>query len=94
MAYTMIVTQCNIMRSRRVSKTTTISLPPGLYKEALRMAKARGMTRSELFREALRRYQRDEQEWQDLLEYGRRKAEAAGIRTEEDVERLIDGSRK
>lgn len=58
------------------------------------MAKTKGMTKSELFREALRRYQRDEQEWRDLLEYGRRKAEAAGIKTEEDVERLIDESRK
>ena len=52
------------------------------------------MTRSELFREALRRYRRDEQEWQDLLDYGRRKAEAAGIGSEEDVERLVDESRK
>jgi len=58
------------------------------------MAKSRGMTKSELFREALRRYQRDEQEWRDLLEYGRRKARTAGIRTEGDVERLIDESRK
>ena len=88
----MIVTQCNNMD--RISKTTTISPPPGLYKESLRMAKAKGMTKSELFREALRRYQRDEQEWRDLLEYGRRKAEAAGIRTEEDVERMIDEARK
>lgn len=45
------------------------------------MAKSKGMTRSELFREALRRYQRDEREREDLLAYGRRKAEAAGIRT-------------
>ena len=32
-------------------------------------------------------------EWQALFSYGRRKAQAAGIRTEEDVERLIDASR-
>ncbi|MBI4063907.1 MAG: ribbon-helix-helix protein, CopG family [Elusimicrobia bacterium] len=82
------------MQTQRLSKTTTISLPPALYKVAFRMAKAKGMTKSELFREALRRYQRDEQEWQDLLEYGRRKAQTAGIRTEDDVERLIDESRK
>lgn len=82
------------MPTPRISKTTTISLPPGLYKEVLKMAGAKGMTKSELFRDALRRYQRDEQEWQDLREYGRRKAEAAGIRTEEDVERAIDEPRK
>ena len=63
----MSVTQCNNMRAQRISRTTTVSLPPGLYKEAERLAKAKGMTKSELFREALRRYQRDEREWQDLL---------------------------
>ena len=90
----MIVLQSNTMKTTRISKTTTISLPPGLYADVLRLAKAKGMTRSELFREALRRYQRDELEWQSLLEYGRRKAQAAGIRSEDDVERLIDESRK
>lgn len=34
-----------------------------------------------------------DKEWQDLLKYGRRKAKAAGIRTEKDVERLIDEGR-
>ena len=82
------------MQLHRIRRTTSISLPPSLYKEALRMAQAKGMTKSELFREALRRYQRDEQEWQSLMAYGRRKAETAGIRTQEDVERLIDESRK
>ena len=82
------------MQTPRISKTTTISLPPGLYREALKMAKAKGMTKSELFREALRRYQREELEWQDLLAYGRRRAQEAGIRTEQDVERLIDEARE
>ena len=58
------------------------------------MAKAKGMTYSELFRDALRRYQRDELEWQGLLSYGRTKAAKAGIRTEKAVERLIDAFRK
>ena len=90
----MTVTQCINMPAQRISKTTTISLPPGLYKEALRMAKDKGMTKSELFREALRRYQRDEREWQQLMDYGRRKAQAAHIATEEDVERIVDESRR
>ena len=90
----MTVIQSNTMKSTRISKTTTISLPPGLYQDVLKLAKAKGMTRSELFRDALRRYQRDELEWQGLLEYGRRKAKAAGIGSEADVERLIDESRK
>lgn len=82
------------MGTPRVSKTTTISLPPRLYREALSAARAKGMTTSELFREAFRRYQREDQEWHALLAYGSRQAKAAGIRTEADVERMIDESRK
>ena len=81
------------MSKKRISRTTTISLPPKLYKEVLRMAREKGMTKSELFREALRTYQVHERQWEELLAYGRRKAKDAGIRTEEDIERLIDESR-
>ncbi len=78
----------------RTSKTTTISLPPRLYRQAVRTARANGMTTSELFREAFRGYQRQEAEWQALLAYGQRKAKAADIRTDADVERLIDAARQ
>ncbi|MHB2025799.1 MAG: ribbon-helix-helix protein, CopG family [Elusimicrobiota bacterium] len=78
------------MRQQRISKTTTISLPPSLYQEVIRMAKTKGMTKSEMLRAAWRRYSRQEHEWADILAYGRRKAEEAQIRNEEDVERLID----
>ena len=82
------------MSMTRVSKTTTISLPPNLFREARHIAKAKGMTTSELFREAFRRYQREDRTWRELLRYGRRKAERAGIRTAADVERLVDASRR
>lgn len=82
------------MQPTRSSFTTTISLPPKLYKMVLATAKARGMTNSELFREAFRRYLREEQEWQELLSYSRAKATKAAIRSETAVERLIDRSRK
>jgi len=78
----------------RRRKTTTISLPPQVFRAVVRLAKANGMTTSELFREAFRRYQREERTWEELSAYGRRKARAAGIRTEADVERLIDASRR
>ena len=78
----------------RNSRVVTISLPPTLLARVLKTAKAKGMTRSELVREALRRYEREEQEWQALLAYGQRKAKTASIRTEEDVERLIDEGRR
>ncbi len=45
----------------RTSKTLSISLPPAQLKEAEKLAKKENRTVSELFREALRRYQdRDE----------------------------------
>ena len=78
----------------RTSQVVAISLPPKLVERIMKTAKAKGMTRSELIREALRRYELEEREWQTLLAYGRRKAQAASIRTEEDVERLIDEARR
>ncbi len=78
----------------RQSKIITISVPPKLYQQAMKTAKARGMTRSELFREALRRYELEVHEWQALLAYGRGKANAAALQTEDAVERLIDASRR
>ncbi len=82
------------MQTARASRTTTISLPPQLHKVVLSTAKARGMTNSELFREAFRRYLRDEQEWKELLSYGRSKAKKAALQSEKAVERLIDRGRK
>lgn len=81
------------MKTERISRTTTISLPPKIYKVFMRLAQKKGMTKSELVRDALRRYQKEEESWQGILTYGRRKALEAGIKTEEDVERLIDESR-
>ena len=40
----------------RSTNLVTISLPPSIDKEAQKAAKKQGMTRSELFRSALRRY--------------------------------------
>ena len=78
----------------RNSKVLTISLPPRVFARIMKTAKSKGMTRSELVREALRRYETEEREWRALFDYGRRKAQTAGIRTEEDVEHLIDASRR
>ena len=77
------------MKTERISKTTTISLPPKLYKEVQRLARKNGMTKSELFRVALRRYQREEREWEELFAYGRRKARETGIKPE-DIEDIVD----
>lgn len=76
----------------RITKILSLSLPPELLREAERIAKKEGRTKSELFREALRRYIQ-EKKWRELKEYGARRAKSLGIK-EADVERLIDEYRK
>jgi len=76
----------------RISKTLSLSLPPELAREAERIAKREGRTRSEVFREALRRYIQ-EQRWTDLRRYGGQQARKLGIR-EPDVQRLVQEYRK
>ncbi len=77
----------------RTTKTWTISLPPKLVREAERGAKEENRTKSELVREALRFYL-DEQRWRKLQRKTALQAQALGIRTEEDVDRLVHAVRK
>ena len=75
----------------RTTKTITISLPPEMAAQVEEIMKEEGRTKSELLREALRRYMLA-REWRGLARYGQRRAEELGI-TPDDVERLIDESR-
>ena len=72
----------------RTSKLVTISLLPELLQEAEKLAKAEKRTRSEFFREAIRRYI-EEKKWERIYRYGRMKAQEQGL-AEADVERLVD----
>jgi metal-responsive CopG/Arc/MetJ family transcriptional regulator len=71
----------------------TVSLPPSLSKKALKIAKEEFRTRSELVREALRRYLENR-----IVDRARaklsRRFKALGITTEEGIERLIDEGRR
>ncbi len=71
----------------RTTKVTSLSLPPKLLREAERLARREGRTKSELLREALRRYLADSR-WRELQEFGRPQARKLGIE-ESDVERLV-----
>jgi CopG family transcriptional regulator/antitoxin EndoAI len=75
----------------RTSKLVTISLHPELLEEVERLAKEEKRTRSEFFREAIRRYI-EEKKWERIYRYGRLKAQEQGL-AEEDVERLVDEDR-
>jgi len=72
----------------RTTKTITISIPPEMDKQIEQVMRAEGRTRSELLREALRRYM-DERRLRALsLEIGQN-AREAGLAKEEQVNELI-----
>jgi len=76
----------------KVTKTITLSLPPEMVDKIEELMKEEGRTRSELLREALRRYM-EEQEWKKIYRYGEMKAREKGI-TEDQIEDIIDARRK
>ncbi len=76
----------------RTTKTITLSLPPDMARKIDRLMKEEGRTRSELLREALRRYA-EEQEWRKIYRYAQVRAREKGI-TEDQVEDLIHARRK
>lgn len=76
----------------RTTKTLSITLPPDMLTRAEKLAKKESRTMSELVREALRQYER-QRWWDETNSYGRTSAEAAGVRTDEDVVKVIHGAR-
>ena len=77
-----------ILSNMRTTKVVSITLPPQLLEQAQALAREENRTMSELIREALRRYQR-ERKWDQIRAYGSAAAERAGVRTEDDVVRVI-----
>ncbi|MBI5230683.1 MAG: CopG family transcriptional regulator [Coriobacteriales bacterium] len=79
----------------RNAVTIGFSVPPETAELVERLAAAEGRSKSALFRDMVRLYreQREIEVFEELAEYGRRKAAKAGIRTVADVERLIDEAR-
>ena len=75
------------------TRTWTISLPPGIVREAERTAKEENRTKSELVREALRMYL-EERRWRKLQQKTALRAQALGIRTEEQVDQLVHAVRR
>lgn len=83
------------MPRRRSSRVLAVSVPPDAASDFERLAEAEGRNKSELFREMLRVYRayRETQTFESLQRYGAAQARRRGIRTEKDVERLIQESR-
>jgi metal-responsive CopG/Arc/MetJ family transcriptional regulator len=75
----------------RSTKVLSISVPERLAEELERMAVEEGVSRSELFRSMVKAYKR-ERAAAEFLELQRRlapKAQERGIKTEEDVDRIV-----
>ena len=78
----------------RTTKVVSISLPAETLAAAQRMAAEEQRTMSELMREAFRVYQRERKELADMFAYGERKGKELGIRSEQDVVRIIREERQ
>lgn len=77
----------------RTTKVMTLSLPPEMVKEVERIVKEENRTKSELFREALRRYINDKR-WLQIRQWGLKASRELEVSTEEDVDKLIHQYRK
>lgn len=73
----------------RTTKPITVSLPADLLRETQRAAREEARTRSELIRDALRQYLASRR-WQRLRQWGAETAERLGLKTEADLQRLLD----
>jgi CopG family transcriptional regulator/antitoxin EndoAI len=76
----------------RTTKPITVSLPADLLREAQRAAREEARSRSELIRDALRQYLTSRR-WQRLRQWGAETAERLGLKTEADLQRLLDEMR-
>lgn len=74
----------------RQTKIVNMSLPPELYTQVDEMAKQKGVSRSQLLKEALRIYIVEEKRWQQIRKWGKETAKRLGIKNEKDIERIRD----
>ena len=71
------------------TQTLNISLPKELVKKVDERAQKEYRNRSELIREALRMYLKDIMEWDEIFEYGKKVGKEMGIKSEEDVNKIV-----
>jgi len=84
------------MALRRSTRVLTVSVPPQTAEDFEKIADEEGRNKSELFREMLRVYRtwRKTQRFESLQRYGAARTSRLGIKSEKDVERLIQELRK
>ena len=78
----------------RTSKIVNFSLPPEVHRQVDELAQQRKTSRSEVLREALKQYIASERRWQQIRGWGEETARELGIKSKEDVDRIIHEYRK
>ena len=73
----------------RTTKPITISLPTNILRETERIAKEEVRTRTDVIREALNQYVASRR-WRRLRQWGAQTAERLDLKTEDDLENLLD----
>ena len=71
------------------TQTLNIALPRDLVKKVDEQAEREYKNRSELIREALRIYLEDKKEWAQIFAAGERAMKEMGIKSEEEVDRIV-----
>jgi len=71
------------------TRTLNIALPVDLVKKVDAQAKREYRNRSGLIREALRVYLDDNEKWDMIFKTGKKYGEKMGIKSEEDVNRIV-----
>ncbi|MBI2196073.1 ribbon-helix-helix protein, CopG family [Candidatus Daviesbacteria bacterium] len=71
------------------TQTFNIALPKELVKKVDKQAKKEYRNRSELIRESLRIYLQDMENWEKIFAAGKKAGKKAGIKSEEDVNRIV-----
>ena len=77
----------------RTTKVMTLSIPPDMVREVEQIISKENRTKSELFREALRKYINDKR-WLQIRQWGLKASQEIGVSTEEEVNDLIHQHRK
>lgn len=71
------------------TQTFNIALPIDLVTRMDLVARDEYRNRSELIREAVRVYMDDKLEWNRIFEFGSKAAKKAGIKSEKDVNKIV-----
>lgn len=71
------------------TQTLNIALPKELVNKVDEQAKKEYKNRSELIREALRRYLEDKSDWQQIFAAGEKAMKEMGITSEEEVDKIV-----